>query len=37
MKIVRINQIDVEFTGEYSTLIVSQTDKPGVVATLPSV
>ena len=32
MKIVRINQIDVEFTGEYSTLIVSQTDKPGVVA-----
>ena len=23
---------DVEFTGEYSTLIVSQTDKPGVVA-----
>lgn len=32
VKIVRINQIDVEFTGEYSTLIVRQTDKPGVVA-----
>ena len=32
MKIVRINNIDVEFTGEYSTLIVQQTDKPGVVA-----
>lgn len=32
IKIVRINQIDVEFTGEYSTLIVRQTDKPGVVA-----
>lgn len=32
IKIVRINNIDVEFTGEYSTLIVKQTDKPGVVA-----
>ena len=32
MKIVRLNQIDVDFTGEYSTLIISQTDKPGVVA-----
>lgn len=32
MKIVRIDQINVEFTGEYSTLIVHQQDKPGVVA-----
>ena len=32
MKIVRLNGIDVEFTGEYSTLIVKQLDKPGVVA-----
>ena len=32
MKIVRIDGIDVEFTGEYSTLIVRQLDKPGVVA-----
>ena len=32
MKIVRLNGIDVEFTGEYSTLIVKQSDKPGVVA-----
>ena len=32
IKIVRINQIDVEFTGEYSTLIVRQTDHPGIVA-----
>ena len=32
MKIVRIDHIDVEFTGEYSTLIVHQMDKPGVVA-----
>lgn len=32
MKIVRINNIDVEFTGEYSTLIVQQKDAPGVVA-----
>lgn len=32
IKIVRLNGIDVEFTGEYSTLIVKQLDKPGVVA-----
>ena len=32
MKIVRIDNINVEFTGEYSTLIVHQQDKPGVVA-----
>ncbi len=32
MKIVRINDIDVEFTGEYSTLIIEQKDTPGVVA-----
>lgn len=32
MKIVRINNVNVEFTGEYSTLIVQQIDKPGVVA-----
>ena len=32
VKIVRLNQIQVDFTGEYSTLIVSQTDMPGVVA-----
>ena len=32
MKIVRIDNIEVEFTGEYSTLIVHQQDKPGVIA-----
>ncbi len=32
MKIVKINTIDVDFTGEYSTLIVKQFDRPGVVA-----
>ena len=32
VKITRINGIDVEFTGEYSTLIVQQLDTPGVVA-----
>ena len=32
VKIVKLNQIDVDFTGEYSTLIVSQTDRPGGVA-----
>lgn len=32
VKIVRIGTIDVEFTGEYSTLIVKQQDIPGIVA-----
>ena len=32
VKITRINNIDVEFTGEYSTLIVQLLDTPGVVA-----
>lgn len=32
IKIVRINDIDVEFTGEYCTLIIRQTDTPGVIA-----
>ena len=32
IKITRINGIHVEFTGEYSTLIVKQSDKPGVAA-----
>ena len=32
VKITRLNQIEVDFTGEYSTLIVSQTDKQGVAA-----
>jgi len=31
VRITRINGIQVDFTGEYSTLIVKQTDKPGVV------
>ena len=31
IKIVRINDIDVEFTGEYCTLIVKQLDTPGVI------
>ena len=33
---VLIDNIDVDFTGEYSTLIVKQLDKPGVVAWLTS-
>jgi len=32
VKISKINQIDVEFTGEYSTLIIRQIDRSGVVA-----
>lgn len=34
VKIVKIGNIDVDFTGEYSTLIVKQIDTPGVVAHL---
>ena len=37
VKIVRLNKIEVDFTGEYSTLVVSQTDKPGVVAHITKV
>ncbi len=32
VRITRIDNIDVDFTGEYSTLIVKQLDKPGIVA-----
>ncbi|ONI37899.1 L-serine dehydratase, iron-sulfur-dependent subunit beta [Candidatus Epulonipiscium fishelsonii] len=32
IKIIEINNIKVEFTGEYSTLIVKQYDKKGVLA-----
>ncbi|QXM05913.1 L-serine ammonia-lyase, iron-sulfur-dependent subunit beta [Crassaminicella indica] len=32
IKIIKINGLDVEFTGEYSTLIVRQIDVPGVIA-----
>ena len=32
VRITRIDQVEVDFTGEYSTLIVIQQDKPGVIA-----
>ncbi len=32
VKIVRLNKIEVDFTGEYTTLIVSQEDKQGIAA-----
>lgn len=32
VKIVKINGIDVDFTGEYSTLVIRHLDYPGVVA-----
>lgn len=32
VRIVNINGVQVEFTGEYSTLIVIHEDKPGVIA-----
>ena len=34
VRIVRINGVEVDFTGEYNALIVVQKDKPGVVAHL---
>ena len=37
IRISRINQVDVDFTGEYSTVIVVQQDKPGVVAHITKV
>ncbi len=32
IRIIRINQVDVDFTGEYSAVIVIHKDTPGVVA-----
>lgn len=32
VRIVRINQVKVQFTGEYSAVIVIHQDRPGVVA-----
>ena len=32
VRITRIDQVEVDFSGEYSTLIAVQQDKPGVVA-----
>lgn len=32
VRIVKINNVSVDFTGEYSAVIVMQQDKPGVVA-----
>ena len=37
VRIVRINSVEVDFTGEYSTVIVVQQDKPGVVAHITKV
>ena len=36
MQIVRINQIEVAFTGKYSTLICAQRDVPGVITHISS-
>lgn len=35
VRIVRINGVKVDFTGEYSAVIAIHQDKPGVVAILP--
>ena len=37
VRIVRINGVKVDFTGEYSAVIVVQQDKPGVVAHITKV
>ena len=37
VRIARINGVEVDFTGEYSTVIVVQQDKPGVVAHITKV
>ena len=37
VRIVRINGVEVDFTGAYSTVIVVQRDKPGVVAHITKV
>ena len=37
VRIARINGVEVDFTGEYSTVIVVQRDKPGVVAHITKV
>ena len=37
VRITRINGVEVDFTGEYSTVIVVQRDKPGVVAHITKV
>ena len=37
VRIVRINGVKVDFTGEYSAIIVVQQDKPGVVAQITKV
>lgn len=37
IRIDQINGVDVEFTGEYTTLIIKQKDMPGIVAHLTQV
>ncbi len=37
IKIVMINSVAIEFTGEYNALFISQYDKPGVLADICSV
>ena len=37
IKIVMINSVKIEFTGEYNALFISQYDKPGVLADICSV
>jgi L-serine dehydratase len=36
-KIIRINDMDVEFSGEYTTILTTHTDYPGVVANVSAI
>jgi L-serine dehydratase len=36
-KIIRINDMDVEFSGEYTTILTTHTDYPGVVASVSAI
>ncbi len=36
IQIVKINEIEVDFTGEYSTIVVVQDDVPGIIAGISS-
>ncbi|NLZ94082.1 MAG: L-serine ammonia-lyase, iron-sulfur-dependent, subunit beta [Firmicutes bacterium] len=37
IRIIRINELDVDFTGEYTTLITYHQDRPGVIADISAV
>jgi L-serine dehydratase len=36
IKVIQINGLNVEFTGEYPTLVIRHVDRPGVIAEVTS-